>query len=297
MSIITLQNGLDNRPVFHIPGAYRILLIPQADIYRCAINSENRVEEVYLVSGKKWNLFNDMDNISFTKTPKLTKNGTLYQVEIGFTVNVQTTSKNNLFNSLRETELTAVVQDKNNRWWMVGNEQPLKVSSQEEIIDNDNNVYKIKLFAEQRKQVLGMSQAWFSTLDMIPMNDAVDTIDGANVPIAVITPQTNGTVIPTPVIITQITITTPPTGYVITPAVGVVFAAANTTIKLPPSAVNGQEHTIKDFSGNSSYSLPITVDGNGHSIDGEATVSINTDYGALKVIYVDGVWLTTGFVN
>jgi hypothetical protein len=67
------------------------------------------------------------------------------------------------------------------------------------------------------------------------------------------------------------------------------------TVTLPSSPVTGQAYKIKD-SGNA-LTNAVTIGGNANNIDGAATASINTDYGALEVVYDGTEWWTLAFIN
>jgi len=71
----------------------------------------------------------------------------------------------------------------------------------------------------------------------------------------------------------------------------VVFVtAAPTTIDLDPSPNNGQIHYIKDSDGNATNPNPVTIDGNGNTIDGNATIKIRQNYGSFTLIYNGTQW-------
>ena len=69
------------------------------------------------------------------------------------------------------------------------------------------------------------------------------------------------------------------------------------TITLPASPVDGQAYRIKDSSGNA-LTNNVTINGNGETIDGGSTALINTDYGAIEIVWRDGLgWFILSFVN
>jgi hypothetical protein len=70
------------------------------------------------------------------------------------------------------------------------------------------------------------------------------------------------------------------------------------TITLPATPLDGQAFKIKDKSGNA-LANTITISGNGNNIDGSGSASINTDYGALELVYSleDDEWFSLAFVN
>jgi hypothetical protein len=69
------------------------------------------------------------------------------------------------------------------------------------------------------------------------------------------------------------------------------------TVTLPASPVAGQVYYIKD-TGNA-LTNNITIAGNGNNIDGAATATINTDFGAVQLVYDDflGEWFVLSFNN
>jgi hypothetical protein len=74
--------------------------------------------------------------------------------------------------------------------------------------------------------------------------------------------------------------------------------SAPVTITLPATPINGQVFKIKNVSGTAVTNI-ITVAGNGKNIDGSASGLINTDYGALELIYDTTLtaWYTLAFIN
>jgi hypothetical protein len=80
----------------------------------------------------------------------------------------------------------------------------------------------------------------------------------------------------------------------------VVLANAGSaiTITLPGTPKNGQAFKIKDASGNA-LTNNITVSGGGHNIDGSASGLINTDFGALELVYNTALtaWFSLAFIN
>jgi hypothetical protein len=62
------------------------------------------------------------------------------------------------------------------------------------------------------------------------------------------------------------------------------------TISLPPGVpATGKQYVIKDESGNASIN-PIILDGNGHTIDGSATLTMATNFMSLQVIWTGFYW-------
>jgi len=77
-----------------------------------------------------------------------------------------------------------------------------------------------------------------------------------------------------------------------------VNGAAAVTVTLPASPADGQAYKIKDASGNA-LTNNVTISGNGNNIDGAGTAVINTDYGALELVYNASLdeWFTLAFIN
>lgn len=70
------------------------------------------------------------------------------------------------------------------------------------------------------------------------------------------------------------------------------------TLTLTTTPFNGQAYKIKDITGNASNNN-ITIYGNSKNIDGEDNAIINTNYGAVEIVYYQTFdeWYTLGFVN
>jgi hypothetical protein len=70
------------------------------------------------------------------------------------------------------------------------------------------------------------------------------------------------------------------------------------TITLPATPLNGQVFKIKNVSGSAVTNI-ITVAGNTHNIDGSSSGLINTDYGALELMYDTTLtaWYSLAFIN
>lgn len=60
------------------------------------------------------------------------------------------------------------------------------------------------------------------------------------------------------------------------------------TINLPISPLRGDMYRVKDSAGNAATNN-ITLSGNGHDIDGNPSLTMNTNYGSVTVVYVNTV--------
>jgi len=69
----------------------------------------------------------------------------------------------------------------------------------------------------------------------------------------------------------------------------IVDTSSARTINLPASPVTGQQHSIKDNVG-SAASNTLTIQGNGHNIDGAASKTIVSNFGSLSFIYNGTQW-------
>lgn len=77
-----------------------------------------------------------------------------------------------------------------------------------------------------------------------------------------------------------------------------VSAATTTTIILPTTPISGQVFKIKDVCGNALVNNIIVDAGSGRVIDNARCGLINTDYGALELMYgVTDKWFSLAFVN
>lgn len=67
------------------------------------------------------------------------------------------------------------------------------------------------------------------------------------------------------------------------------ITSATTGVVLPPSPVTGQRHIIKDIDGVAGTS-PITVDGNGNTIDSLSTLVLSSDFESATLIFGPTEW-------
>ena len=67
------------------------------------------------------------------------------------------------------------------------------------------------------------------------------------------------------------------------------------TVTMPSSPVTGQAYKIKDKG--DALTNNITIAGNGNNIDGGTNALINTDYGALEIVFDGSDWWTLAFIN
>jgi hypothetical protein len=293
----SVKNGLNNRTRFNYGGADRIIFVAAADIYQTQVLSGDTVDKIVLYATKQFHLFESLENISLVETPSRGKNGTIYDVTLAFNSGVQTIEKHRLFDQLADTDLVAIVQDKMRRWWALGLDQPLKMTTTDQKIDDDNNNYAIKFTTRQRERSKIMSNHWIDGINSLPFSQMVDSNAGVTIPVNILVQSpTAGSNAPTAYNFLN-EVTMPPSGYVIKSTDGIIMAVPGRTVKLPQNAVNGNYHVIKDAVGTASDTTPIMVDANGSTIDGSPLGLIETTYGSLTISYSQGKWFTRATVN
>lgn len=91
-----------------------------------------------------------------------------------------------------------------------------------------------------------------------------------------------------------------PGAYPYTASAQDAYISVNTssakTVNLPSSPVSGQTHIIADITG-LAFTNNITVSGNGKTIDGSASYTINFNYGCVKFIYNGTEWNVSSASN
>ena len=97
-----------------------------------------------------------------------------------------------------------------------------------------------------------------------------------------------GNISNTGLIINSVSSGTAPT-YNITNIYYNAITSATTGVVLPPSPITGQRHIIKDIDGVAGAS-PITVDGNGNTIDSLSTLVLNSNFEAATLIFGPTEW-------
>jgi hypothetical protein len=295
MGYNNIQNGLQaDVQAYSSPGAQRIIFIPQEDVASYQILSGDTVDQINLVTGKKYHLFDNLDELSYVLNTTSTKAGNIYSIDLAFTVAKHTIQKNTLFSQLMDTKVVAILQDNNFNWWLLGHEQPFTVPSIEAKIDTDANGYSLKLSTKQRETIFRMSTNWIQNLNQLPFTDQVDGAGYSNVQISIQVPTGNGGTVGSPTGSNQANIIiAPANNYVVANNISGVFAIGGRTVKLPPAPVDGQYVMVKDYRGIAA-TLPIVVDGNGHLIllDDmlEPTQRIKTNAGSLSLMFAGNTW-------
>jgi hypothetical protein len=296
MGYNNIQYGLQNSGVYSSAGAERIIFIPFEDVKSYEVIDSDVVNDIFLFPNKKYHLFDALDDISYLMTTSNTKAGKLYQLDVGFNVPNETGFKNTLFDQLTDTEVVAIVQDNNFVWWLLGHEQPLKVVSNEEKIDNDNNGYTLKLSSKQREMPYHMSNTWIANVANLPFSDMINN-GGVTVPVVISPPvPSNNTNPPTIPMNSGNVKVAPPNNYVIENNIEYILAVGGRTVKMPLNPVDGQQHVIKDLN-STAYLLPITIDGNGRAIDSDLKIKIDAKDGAVSLFYAANKWNTHTFIN
>jgi len=96
------------------------------------------------------------------------------------------------------------------------------------------------------------------------------------------------------------TIITAPGNYAALPADYVItinkITPEITTVTLPASPSTSQSYIIKDGAGNAA-SFPITIDGNGKTVDGQTTQILDIDYESAELIFNGTEWNVIGSVK
>lgn len=69
----------------------------------------------------------------------------------------------------------------------------------------------------------------------------------------------------------------------------IVRTPGSVTINLPANPTTGMRYLVKDGDGDSG-SFPITINGNGHTIDDQATYTIQSNYGFAGFLYNGTGW-------
>lgn len=297
MGYNNIQHGLANTGVYSSPGAERIIFAAAEDVRGYSVVSGDTVTAISLAPGRQYHLFDNLDDLAYGLTTTSTKSGKLYQLDVSFTVAVETGQKNTLFDQLADTELVAVLQDNNFQWWLLGHEQPLRVISNEARVDNDTNGYTVKLSGKQRELPYHMADSWIQAIGSLPFSTLLDPVDGTLNPVTIqpTSPGSNGS-LPTPTAGVSNVKVAPADGYIVEPQIDFVLALGGRTVKLPLNPQEGKLYTIKDLNGVASF-LPIVVDGNGRVIDQNLTARIETSEGSLSLVYAASKWNICAFVN
>ncbi len=73
------------------------------------------------------------------------------------------------------------------------------------------------------------------------------------------------------------------------------ISGSSGTMLLPASPSVGDSYLIKDAHGHISGSHTVVLDGNGHEVDGNDTITIGDAYFAIRVVFMDGGWAVVAY--
>ncbi|WP_222707318.1 hypothetical protein, partial [Pontibacter qinzhouensis] len=77
------------------------------------------------LTNANFSIWENLESLAFTFKTETTKSGTLYHIEITFEIPVLRTYAGSLVDRLSNTKTTAIIEDENGRFWLLGFKQGL----------------------------------------------------------------------------------------------------------------------------------------------------------------------------
>lgn len=279
----TLNYSFVNVDVFNATGAERLYLIESGQVTGFSTDNDQITE---LPTETLFNLFDNLDELSYSVKTDTSKAGTVYLVEINFKITGIRTAVNSVLEKLLSNDLTAILGDSNGRFWLLGFGQGLK--SQFEYSSEDAG-YTVKL---STRQLTKPEEVAFELIKSLEVNE--DYEDNSVTPVYVTPIPSQGTSGGSGSGNVFNTITVNSNNYQLDNNDHFVLVTGAYTVKLPLSPVDGQQHILK-ATYDASVS-PVIISGDEELIDGSVTAVINTNAGSMSLIYESGNWYTVAFM-
>lgn len=279
-----LNASFINDNLFNVPGCRRIFFMPSANLTGYALKNR-QVNTISTVSGdKKFSLFDNLEGLVYTVKPETSKNGTIYNIEVSFTVPGIKADTKYILELLSNTEAVAIIEDENNRFWLLGYSQGL-ISTYE--ANSDESAYNVKM---STKQLVNVEEVSYELMNTIQFNATELTLTPDPINLTPVTggngSSKGGNVFNT------VTVTT--NNYQVQNSDHFIKSASARTVLLPVTPLEGQSHIFK-----ATYDASVTpfiIRSASYYIDGNSQVEINTAYGSIEVVFSGNAWYTTAFV-
>jgi len=154
---------------WNMGGVDEFFLIKHDLIQRLFFDEGGVVSGMELVVGYDWNFFENCDDTAFAISTKASKNGTIYNGEMNFTIDGVRVDTSQLVERLANTGLSALVGDSNGKYWLVGYHQPFVLAQAPYGSTNAN--YQIKLASFSKWAPLEVDPAYAVTLPRVTATD------------------------------------------------------------------------------------------------------------------------------
>lgn len=280
----TLKSSFVNPSGFSIAGAERVYFVPTPEVRAYAVDA-NTITGLD-IGYSKLNAFDHLEELRYAVASETSRAGTLYSVELTFKVRELDAMASAILFLLASTKQTAIVVDNNAKHRLLGYEQGLVVTYEQ---NTEDNGYNVKCVCKQDTDPLFVSPEAIAKLGIAtgnaPVYDAPDVTP---------TPPSEEPTSPVPAGGNVLrTVNVAYNNYQLENDHHYAIVPNGYTVRLPISPVNGQEHTVK--AAYDASVTPVIVKTSNSLIDGNPDFEINTAWGAATFLYYSNKWLVTNF--
>lgn len=282
----TLFDSFINPSGYNVGGCKRIFLTEAIEVG--LYNVVDR-QIVNLTANEPWSVLEDLNGLTFTVKTEPTKGGTIYSVDVAFGISVLRADANYILEALSNSEYTAIMEDLNGRFWLLGYREGLKTTY--EMLSDDGG-YAVKMNTKQRNRIEEVSLPVMLDLELYNYYESTtpNPIYSQH-----LTPSNGGSGggFTGPLNVFE-TVVISSSAYVISDDDHFIKVMNAATLNLPSSPSPGQQHIIKAYY-NAEVGNVVIVPADGHKIDNQNSALINTDMGSLTLIFQGGHWSTVAF--
>ncbi|WP_299988732.1 hypothetical protein [uncultured Pontibacter sp.] len=279
-----LNASFVNASTFNMAGCRRIFFMPSKNLVGYTFRNR-QVQTINTVSGdRRFSAFEELESLAYNVKPESGKNGTVYNVEVSFGISGIKADTKHLLDSMVNSELAAIVEDENYRYWLLGFGQGL-ITTYEAI--SDEGGYSVKMGT---KQLAGVEEVSYEFMSTIQLNMSETTSTPSPINLQPVSSGSGGSQIGN--VYNTINVTTD--FYQVQNTDHYLKITSAKTVLLPESPYEGQQHIF--IAAYNASVAPVVIKSAIYFIDGSTQAEINSDYGSLTFVFQGGTWSTTAFV-
>jgi hypothetical protein len=224
---------------------------------------------------ENFSLWQNLTGLNISIKTLQSKNGTLYDISVGFAIATLRTDTTHLLDILLNTELTAIVEDRNGRFWLLGFKQGFVTDYEAK---TEDGVYTVTMKTQQIAKYEEVSVVAMKTLTLATTDTNFTPEPAYYTPVReqIYTTKTYNTKIVTE------------NNYVIKENHDFVILPLALTVFLPTSETVGKQIIIK-----CDYDASVTSSFVKGQIDNNTQIEMNTDRATITVIWNGNIWSLT----
>ncbi|WP_153042711.1 hypothetical protein [Rufibacter ruber] len=246
---------------------------------------DNQVDALTMTGN--FGMWDRLEALAFSVKSETSKAGTVYSVEVSFRVPALKTDTGRQIKELVKNDTTAIIEDRNGRFWLLGYKQGLSASYD---AGTEDGAYNVKLVTKQLNEVEEVSYRLMTTLTLNPELDSTTPQPSYSNPPIGHTPDTGGNTGGGNSSSRNVykVVTVVANNSQVTNDLHFIKVPEPYTVLLPIAPVEGQSHYFKaTFDASIS---PVILESGSYLIDGESDFQINSDLGSVQLVFQGGAW-------